>query len=337
MATIKDIAQLTGVNAATVSRALSGSKGVSEETRRKIIAQAHALNYVSNKREIAYTTEAMRTIGLVCPELRSEYYSEIVDAVQTRVRASGYSTILAVSNFSPEEEQEAVTVFGHKGVEGIMLVSTLPCDRLAWLDDFQKRTRVPVVLVCEGAMPALELDVLSIDTRAGVAQAMEHLFSLGHRDILFLGEELTRSRETAYAGIMAERFPEMQPRWLRTHTRFEEAGYDLVRELLASGQALPTAIFAAYDRIAVGAMRALQEAGIRVPEDVSIIGTDNIRITPYLSKALTTVSSPVIELGDIASKILFSKIANTAGEAVQRVQILPKLYVRETTAPPREG
>lgn len=332
MATLNDIAQILHINVATVSRALNGGKGVSEQMRRKIIELAHDLNYVSNKREVEYAPGSVKTIGLVCPELRSEYYAEIVDAVQERVRANGFTTLLAVSNFDPDEERETVSVFGRKGVEGIMLVTSCPADSLQWLEDFQTRTKLPVVLICEGAMPGIEVDMLGIDTMLGVERALGHLFSLGHSDILYIGETLTTAREEAFRGIISKRFPGTQPRCIRMEQRFEEAGYAAVGRLLKSGETLPTAIFAAYDRVAVGAMRALQEADIRVPEDISIIGTDNIRITPYLAKQLTTVSSPVNELGAIASKILFDKIATSDG-VVQRVQIVPKLYVRETTAP----
>ena len=331
MATLHDIAQAAGVNIATVSRAINGNKGVSEQLRRKIIALAREMNYISNRREIEYSFKSIKTIGLVCPELKSEYYADVVDAVQERVKENGYTTLLAVSNFQVQDEREMVSVFGFKGVDGIMLVTNSPAKSLEWIGEFHIRSNIPVVLIHHGDAPPIEIDMLCIDNAAGIELALGHLFSLGHSDILYMGENLTIAREEAYVRVMYERLPHTAPRIIRVGTRFEEAGYEAASRLLQSGDKLPTAIFAAYDRVAIGAIRALQEAGISVPEDISIIGIDNIQITPYLYRKLTTVSSPVNELGAIASKILFDKI-DSPGRVVQRVQIIPKLYVRETTA-----
>jgi DNA-binding LacI/PurR family transcriptional regulator len=183
-----------------------------------------------------------------------------------------------------------------------------------------------------------EYDCIKIDEQLAMNLAIEHLVSLGHRDIAFIGERLTKDRQKQFIDALKKCDIKISSDFIRvSEERFEEAGYIGMKDILSNSEKIPTAVFASYDDVAIGAMRAIFESGYRVPEDISIIGVDNICIAPYLYRALTTVSSPVSEMTNIAIKILLGKIEDKGSKVVQHVIVKPELLVRETTARVQQG
>ena len=175
-------------------------------------------------------------------------------------------------------------------------------------------------------------DYIEIDDYKGVSLAVDHLIELGHSKICYLGDIISNMRIKSFKDTLRKNSIEVDEDLIRVgEERFEEGGYLRMNEVLSLNKPV-TAVFASYDDVAVGAMRAIYEKGLKIPEDISIIGVDNVRVTGYLYNKLTTISEPVDELGIIATKILIGKIEDKSNKIIQHVKLIPELIVRETTA-----
>lgn len=337
MATLKDIAQKAGVNLSTVSRALKGSDEISKETRDRIIGIARELSYVSNKNEKEFSNTAVQTIGLICPEVKSNYYAQLVNTLEEKVKEAGYTLLIGLTNFRCEMETHFLNLFARKNIDGIVFITTHNEKVKEELKEFKTRCNIPLIQVSL-EVNSEEYDCITIDNYAAVTLAVEHLIELGHKDICYIGEEFTKDRYRSFLDVMKKHNLKIDNDYLRVgEERFEEAGYKSMKEVLSLKKKLPTAVFAAYDDIAIGAMKAIFESGLRIPEDISVIGIDNINQTPYLYRALSTVSSPVNQMGNIAMRILLDKVWDGTNRVIQHIKIKPELIVRETTAKPRES
>lgn len=331
MATLKDIAKMAGVNVSTVSRALSGNDSIRGETKDKILKIARELNYFPNNSNSIYIESNSYTIGIISPEIMSSFYSQLVGSMEKRISSEGYSMIIGFANFVYEEEVRLLNLFAHKAVDGIIYLSFLDARSKSELVKFKEKYDIPVIQV-NTDMELDFYDCLTIDDRLGVSMAVEHLLSLGHTDIGYVGDEESRKRRDYFIEGLKKNGMDADPELIRLGSeRFEDGGYLRMKELLASGKR-PTAVFASYDDIAIGAMRAITESGLRIPEDISIIGYDDIPMSKYLAKPLTTISVPINELGQITTTILFNKVKNKDFEVIQHVVLKPQLIVRETTA-----
>lgn len=331
LATLKDIAKLAGMNVSTVSRALNNSSDISESTKKKIVKIARELNYFSNKQNSLLANNTSYAIGVIAPEIESNFYSQLVGTIEKKITTEGYTLITGFTNFKYEEEVRFLNLFAHKAVAGIILIRSLDERTSKDLNEFKQKFSIPVIQV--DTKHILDFyDCLKIDDYFGVSTAVEHLIELGHTSIGYIGDTLSEHRKKAYIDTLNKYNIRINENFIRIgEERFEKGGYKRMNELLSLSET-PTAVFASYDDIAIGAMRAIYEKGLKIPEDFSIVGVDNIKISSYLYKGLTTVSVPVNELGDISTAILFNKIQNKKYEVVQHVVLKPQLIVRETTA-----
>lgn len=331
LATLKDIAKITGFNVSTVSRALNNNPEINEDTRNKIIKVARQLSYYPNKLGSALSNNSSNTIGIISPEIESNFYSQLVSVIEKKITAEGYTIITGFTNFKYEEEVRFLNLFAHKAVDGIILIRSLDERTSEDLKMFKNKYEIPVVQV--DTSNTLDFyDCLQIDDYLGVSLAIEHLAGLGHRRIGYIGDTLSQHRKRAYIDTLQKHEIEVNNQFIKIgEERFEEGGYKRMRELLQSKIPI-TAVFASYDDVAIGAMKAIYEKGLRIPEDISVVGTDNIKVSNYLFKGLTTVSVPVNELGYISTKILFEKINDKSYKVIQHVVLKPQLIIRETTA-----
>ena len=329
MATLKDIAKMAGVNLSTVSRAINDSSEINKETKERILDIARQLNYVSNKHNKAFKNEGNNTIGIICPEIKSNYYAQLVNTIEVRLKAKGYMLLIGLTDFKYENEVYYLKLFEKKGVGGIICIATVDRKIEKDLKDFKSKYNMPIIQVAT-EVELQDYDYIKIDEDYGISLAISHLAELGHREIGYIGETLSESRLKSFNSLLKKNGLPINHDFIKVGTeRFEEGGYKRMKEILALKK-LPTAIFASYDSIAIGAMRAMTESGLRIPEDISIIGVDNINVAAYLTKALTTISSPVNDMGSIASRILLDKIEDN-NAVVQHVALKPELILRETT------
>lgn len=335
MVTLKDIANRAGVNKSTVSRALSGKGVISEDKKEEILKIADELGYIPNETAKVLAGEKAKTIGIILPEIDCNYYASVASTIENRLKENGYSLIIGQTGFEFNNELHYLELFARKNLDGIIFDLYNNDSFTKVFNRIKKSLKTPIVFIeCFNAMA--EYDVINIDNHHGVDLAVEHLVSLGHQKIGFISEYLSSPvRLPAFTASLEKHGIAVNHDMIKIgKERLEEGGYLRMKELLREAPSV-TAVFASYDTMAQGAMKAIKEHGLRIPEDISIIGFDNIRESAYFSVPLTTIAPPVMEMGKIAVNILIDKINNGTSGLIQHVSLKPRLVTRDSTAKPK--
>ncbi len=333
--TIADVARHAGVSTATVSRVINSQSVVAPATRERVQAAVRELGYQPNALAASLVRRRSHTLGVVLPDISNPFFPEVVRGLEDAAHASGYNVILCNSDLDTAKEIEYFEVLRQKRVDGLIYHSgTITADHL----DAFRRLKLPVVLAATHD-PRGELPCVLVDNRQAAAEAMEHLIGLGHGRIAVVtgsdpvsGESRLQGYRDALTrhGLTLDDGLALQAQWTA------DEAYQVTRELLKR-RPLPTAIAAASDLMALGVMGALRDGGIRVPEDVSVIGFDNIRLAGTIRPALTSMSQPMYDIGKEAALLLIRCLAEEEPDSFRgRRLVLPhRLVVRESTAPPR--
>ena len=331
MITIKDIAKAVGVSASTVSRALTGSPLVSDETRSRILDVARSLGYERNELARALVKGASGAIGLVVPDITNPFFSDVARGVSDIAERAGYGVILCNTDGRVDRELSYVRLMRRKRVDGLLVCSaTLDAP---FVQDLTA-AGTPFVLVSRMSADP-DVPYVITDDRAGARLAVEHLVDLGHRRIGFIGGpenvQASRDRMRAYRDVLSEQAISARSEWSHHADFTQAAGRQVGQQILAQADR-PTAIFAANDVTALGVLEVAEGLGLRVPEDLSLVGYDDISYASLPRIQLTTVAQPAVEMGQIASDWLFSRIESDDVPPLQRV-LSPRLVVRSTTGP----
>lgn len=314
--TVADVARAAGVSTATVSRVLNAPEIVAEPTRTRVLAAINALDYRPNVAARALAGAATDTLGLILPELSGPFFSELLTGVEGVARAAGYHLLVAATE--PDDvAQPTSPPVDQAAVDGTIVLPHALTTRLV---DAMIRDDRPVVLV-ERTHP--RLPSVSFDGAAGARAAVEHLVAVhGSRRVACLAgpadSEASQLRERAYAEVLGESRIEPDPRLLVRGTWSEVDGERLVLELLDAGVAFD-AVFAVNDETAIGALRGLARAGRRVPDDVRVVGFDDIQLAAWVRPALTTVSASPRLLGGAAAEALIARIQGRPVAPVNRI------------------
>ncbi|HYK04321.1 MAG TPA: LacI family DNA-binding transcriptional regulator [Thermoanaerobaculia bacterium] len=334
VATIRDVAARAGVSVATVSRTLNGVGPVHDDTSKRVFAAARALRYVPHAAARSLSIRRSHTLGVLLPEVHGEFFSEVIRGIDVAARARGYH-VLVSSSHSDAQEMSAMLRALRGRVDGLIVMS--PDVELGSLSR-ALTAHSPAVLLnsATNARPTIR-----IDNYTGACSMTEHLIALGHRQIAFItGPERNADAAERLRGYRAALGPTNGAKrgQLEIEGDFtEESGYRAVAKILALKQR-PTAIFAANDAMAIGALRALREAGIAIPDDMALAGFDDIPMARYLTPQLTTVRVDIAEMGRRAVEYL---VASLDGEsAVRKHEVIPTtLVVRESCSAPsaRQG
>lgn len=331
MVTIKDIAKAVGVSASTVSRALSGSPLVNDETRSRILDVARSLGYERNELARALVKGVSGAIGLVVPDITNPFFSDVARGVSDIADRAGYGVILCNTDGHVDRELSYVRLMRRKRVDGLVICSaTLDAP---FVQDLTA-AGTPFVLVSRMSADP-DVPYVITDDRAGARLAVEHLVHLGHRRIGFIGGpenvQASRDRMSTYHDVLTEHAISAQSEWSHYADFTQAAGRQVGRQILSQADR-PTAIFAANDVTALGVLEVAEGLGLRVPEDLSLVGYDDISYASLPRIQLTTVAQPAIEMGQIAADWLFSRVASDDVPPLQRV-LNPRLVVRSTTGP----
>lgn len=344
-ASMSDVARLAGVSGQTVSRVVNNNPGVSAETRERIEAAMQRLGYRANAAARALATGRFRTIGVVTFNLTAVGNIRIVDAVIAEAQARGYAVNMAVVEAPTElDVRAAVRTLTDRAVDGIVVIEARVLDT----PNLQLPQEVPVVIADSGT--SHDHPTFGMDEAAGARAAVGHLLELGHRTVHHLagpsGSNPARRRRTAWQRMLTRN---ARPVPAVVHGDWSPtSGHRATLELLERDDV--TAIFAANDQMAAGALRAATEKGIRVPEDLSIVGYDDQDFAPFLTPPLTSVAQDLEEVGRRSLTYLLGLIEadGPGGDAatappegthprrrsVGRL-VTPSLVVRQSTAPPR--
>jgi DNA-binding LacI/PurR family transcriptional regulator len=328
-ATIYDIAKATGVSIATVSKVLNNTGRISEATRKKVLKAIEELGYEKSAIASALAGKNTYTIGFLLPDINNPFFAEVARGAEDAAFERGYSVLICSTDHREEKERSYLKTLRHKRMDGLVIATgTTPRETLEELMDEGVR-----IVLMSREIPGTLIGSVMVDNYHGGQLAAEHLLSLGHRKIGLIMEPLSigsahdifRGFQKAAEGTDAELFvPE--------ETGFGiEAGARLAGEMLARHEM--TALFAANDELAVGVLQACRERGIRVPEDLSVVGFDNTILSRIVTPALTTVAQPIYELGRRTVHLLMDGIENEI-QPKNREVLEPRLIVRESTAPP---
>lgn len=330
--TIRDVAKRAGVSKSLVSLVMRGSPRVGVERREAVIRAVAELDYRPNAAARSLVRKRSFVIGVVLSDFHNPFFAEVVDGIEEEARAWNYQALFSTASLSPEREAEALETFLQLRTDGLILAGA----ELTTQDIVAVAAMAPVVLVTRSTRSPL-LDSVTNDDRAGARLAVEHLVALGHRAIAHIDGGRgagAAARRSSYLATM--RSHGLAEEATIVHGAFtEEGGVGGVERLLARGRP-PTAIFAANDLVAVGALHALGERGLRVPEDVSLVGYDNISLAALGHVDLTTIDQPRRQLGAIAVRLLLERLDRGRREA-RHLVLPPHLVTRGTTTFPGRG
>ena len=328
--TLEDIARALNVSKMTVSRAINDHPEISRATRARILAAARKMNYRPNQFARALTTNQSYLIGIVVPDLMHSYFAEICRGVETHARPAGYQNLICSTEEEPRKEQDEIEALLSR-TDGLIVASAMSAGDAR----FYRR------LLSEGAKIVLidrVLDglrcsaVTTDDVQVGVL-ATEHLIKLGHRRIGHLrGTNVSTSlkRLEGYRQALAKAKLRLDKKLVRDCGFTESDGYAAMKDWITAGD-LPAAIFAANDPAAIGAMSALNEAGLRVPDDVAVVGAGSIHYGDMLRVPLTTVRWSTSAMGQAAAQLLLELVRDKNKlRKYRRITVSPELVIRRS-------
>ena len=329
--TIKDVAKAAGVSYSTVSRALSGSPEISNDTRERVLQVCREMNYTANTIARAMIMKSTKLLGLILTSINNPFMSEMAYNIDRQARARGYNIVLCNSSGDPEAERELFELMIGRQVDGVLLVPAI-ADSYDTLMPYLNR--IPTVFVGENLREAPE-SYVSVDNFKGAQLGVEYLYGLGHRDILYFGRRRGSTthqlRADGYAAACRELGLKEQYCNNMFSTTSIKYGYQQAMQLFQQERSY-TAIFAATDTNALGIMQAAEELGIRIPEDISLLGFDNIRDSGLPRIELTTIEQPKKLLASVAVDTLLDKITNELSGYSHRI-ISPTLIERSSCIP----
>lgn len=331
--TIKDVAREAGVNISTVSRALNNGYGVHARTVERVMAVAKRLNYTPNRVARGLATGCLHSLALIISDIRNPFFAEVTRGAEDAARSAGYDLVLCSSELDPEKQMGYVRSLLSKRVDGIVMnsVSALSSQDQAEL----VASGVPVVLLNRSA-PGRMFSTVRADNEAGGALAAKYLLELGHHKIAHLTGRRDHGnlndRARGFVRVLQSARPPLQPVILRGEHNFS-GGSELTRRLLAKHPHV-TAVFAANDIMAFGVVRAALERGLRIPEDLSLIGFDDVELASIIYPPLTTIHQPKYEVGYAAVEILL-RLGQSKGKQVPEHRTLGVELIERRSCSPR--
>lgn len=332
MTTIKDVARMAEVSTATVSHVINDTRYVSDELRDRVLEAMEALSYRPNVLARGLRGGETHTIGLVVPDNANPFFAEVSRVVEDVGFERGYSVILCNTGDDMERERAYIDVLIAKQVDGIIFIAA--GDHHEHLLELTGE-RVPLVLA-DRDVGQSAADLVLVNNEHGGYDATRHLLDLGHRRIACITgpSEATPSadRVKGYQRALCEANVKMEEALVEPGDFRYQGGEEAASRLLKLGRP-PSAIFACNDLMAIGALRAIRTAGLHVPQDISLVGYDDIPLASAVSPALTTVAQPVERLATISTELLLSRIEEGTKGAPKRIVLDTELVVRDSCAP----
>lgn len=325
---IKRVAEEAGVSTATVSRVINGSDRVKEETRKKVLRVIKKLGYkpMPALRKIA---DLNYTIGVLVPNLVGDHYNEMVMAIENYASKNGFELIVSIPKMLPESERYVLDQFFKRKIDGVILCELYT--GVTYLEPFLK-SGVPIVAL-DYNIEDITCDSVNVNNKHGAFIAMNHLYENGHRKILFIrGPHLSPAALEREKGVLKflKKYDDVEVFYSEFEGYEPEIGYESVMAHLKKYGKNFTAIFTINDWTATGALSALYEKGLKVPEDISLVGFDDAPYVKYIVPPLTTIKQPRWEMGQTAAQLLIERIQNKGSNIPKNVILQPQLIVRKS-------
>jgi LacI family transcriptional regulator len=327
--TIKDVAKKAGVSIATVSRVFNDSPFVNEETRKRISKIANELNYTPNLLARGLMLKKTDTLGVILPDLYGDFFSEVIKGIDEIARKKGYHILVASTHSHKSEIESILKVMRSGRVDGLIIMS--PHIDSNSIRNFLPDNMPAVLLNCFGDYSTLTS--ITIDNFNGAKMMIRHLIKHGHKNIAIIkgveGNYDAEERLRGYRKALKESSITESPRYLLNGEFTEESGYMAMKKI-SSIRPRPTAVFASNDSMAIGAIRAAHELGIKIPVDIAIAGFDDVPISKYIKPSLSSVHVPIFDLGRFAANKLIEKIEKGDKMKHEKMVLNTTLMVRES-------
>jgi LacI family transcriptional regulator len=330
MTNIRDVAKLAGVSPITVSRAVNNSGYISRETRERVEAAIDELGYVPNMLGPSLRSQQTLTLAAVISDITNPFWTTVTRGIEDVAQANGYSTVLCNTDESESKQEQYLQMLLRRRVDGILLV---PAGSEPAPVELIKRQGTPVVVI-DRQVPDVDVDIVRADSEEGAYQLTRHLLSLGHRRIALLAgpKSVSTAVDRIHGCLRA-----IQEAGLSINDdliswgNFTQASGSESARLATDRDPRPTAIFAANNFIAIGAMQALKAKGLRIPEDLALVAVDDIPPAYTPEPFLTAAIQPADEMGRQAAQLLLDRIKNPAGAPFQKIVLPTKLIVRASS------
>lgn len=327
-ATMKDVALLAGVAPSTVSYVLNNRAPIREETRARVIAAVEQLGYRRNMNAASLRYNATGMIGLIIPNITNPFYGEMTLGIESVAQAHGYIVNYGNTNYTAALTARYLEAFVERRVDGLIVIDAVPEDLMPLC-----HCHMPAVLVDpRPSVVTAEFPIVDTEDRSAARDLVAHLIRLGHRRIAFLNLGSGGPRQDGYLDALHEAGLSSDSALIVAAEYAVDliaVGQHLAEHLLASGVE-PTALFAATDQMALGAMRAVREMGLRIPEDIAVVGFDDIAYASVVTPPLTTVAQPKLRMGAVAMRLLSESIKGHAERAPRRILLPADLVIRES-------
>lgn len=334
MTSIKDIARLAGVSPSTVSRVINNREYVRGEIRDKVMAIVKEKGYVQNHVARSMVLRRTFTVGIVIPDTFNMFQRQLFATIEHHLEQQGYRTMFIFVTWSAESEAACLRKLKSESLDGVIMMHEVQNPSIyKYLHEYSG----PVVL-CTFGSEAYKFPAVHVDESAAAEAAASYLMEKGHRKVgLIAGAHFRFSAQRAegYKRVFASYGMEAKDAWRVTVPAYSLEDGHVGMDLLLRQDASITAVFAMTDELAIGAMRRLHEAGLRVPEDVSVVGFDDIDISAYTTPALTTIRQPIPEMGEKTAALICDLIASGKSDRTPLV-LSHRLIERESVAPPRD-
>ena len=328
---MKDVAELARVSVSTVSHVMNGTRRVSEETRGDVLAAVEELSYKPNLLAKGLKTRRTYTIGLLIPDIQNSFFTSVVRGVEDVALSCGYHLFLCNTDEDPGREEEYITELAKKRVDGLMVA---PSARRESHFGRLRDEGMPFVFL-DRDVEGVDADVVSVDNRTGMRLIAEHLVGLGHQRIGMISGPLDKAsgyeRHLGLRDALADLGVELEDSLVRFGDFRTSGGREGAGELLDLPSP-PTALVTANNQMTLGALLTVNEMGLDVPGDLSVVGFDDPEWAPLTGPPLTTLAQPIYEMGVRAARMLLEGIEDGPDEESRRVLLEPWLVVRESTA-----
>jgi LacI family transcriptional regulator len=328
MTTIQDVARRAGVAPITVSRVVNNSGYASEETRKRVESAIKELGYIPNTLARGLRSKRTNTLALVLTDITNPFFTMIARGVEDVASAAGFTVFFCNTDESKKKEEKYIEILTQKQIDGIVLIPA--CGNPDSIE-FLRAKQIPVVLL-DRRVPDVEIDLVRCDSKTGAYQLIKRLTALGHKDIAAItGPEGISTSDDRVAGYRQALFEA----GLKDHERIyfgsftQDSGYTLAVQALEA-QPRPTALFGANNFISIGILKALRDADLLVPENISVVGFDDLPISMVVDPVLTVLSQPAYQMGEQAAMLLLSRLREDYPNKYQEI-ILPTRIIERTS------
>ena len=330
---MQDVANAVGVSKQTVSAVINNKPGITRETRARVLAAIRELSYRPDRIARSLATGRTQTIALIVSDISSPFIAKMAIAAEDCAHVHGYRLVVYNTHDDVEREATYFEAASEGSVDGVLFSSAADVNQGL---DILRSVGIPAVAIDRAPCPYSGPSVM-VDNVLAVRLAAEHLLDLGHTRLTYIsgpqGLRMTRERDGSFRRAIEARATGMEVCVQATRAWDLEAGYHAMQCILAH-RPIPTGIVVAGDALAIGAMRAVHAAGLRIPEDISIVGMDDIDIAGYVQPPLTTVRQYVVQLATLGVELLLDILDSKEPQQTEIV-LTPDLVVRQSTGPPR--